>query len=52
MKYSKFQLQQIEFIKREYKDLLGDYIKVLDEEDGLEKLSKICMEKLLKKDNV
>jgi len=46
MKYSKFQLKQIEFIKREYKDLLGDYIKILDEEDGLEKLSKICMEKL------
>lgn len=46
MKYSKFQLKQIEFIKKEYKDVLGDYIKLLDEEDGLEKLIKICLEKL------
>jgi len=48
MKYSIFQLRQIEIIKRDYKDILGDDIKILDEEDGLEKLSKICMEKLRK----
>lgn len=46
MKYTTFQLRQIEIIKRDFKDLLGDDIKVLDEEDGLEKLSRICMEKL------
>ncbi|HOJ63609.1 MAG TPA: hypothetical protein PLE45_04240 [Spirochaetota bacterium] len=50
MKYSKFQLREIEIIKREYKDILGDDIKLLDEEDGLEKLSKICMSKLKKID--